>query len=103
MMRIALQYAAIWLLLLALLAATAATAFLDLQGKGPALHFGVAGLQLLLVWLLLMDLRRASGLLRLTAVVGLFWLAIMFSLAFSDYLTRSWNAAPISYLALERG
>ncbi len=97
MMDIVLRYAGVWLLLLLLLGLTAATAFLDLQGKGPALHLGVAGLQVVLVWLLFMDLRHASGLVRLGAIAGLLWLAIMFMLTFADYLTRGWNEAPTGY------
>lgn len=97
MMRLALRYGGIWLLLLVLLGVTAATAYIDLRGKGPALHLGVAGLQVVLIWLLFMDLARASGVVRLSAMAGLLWLAIMFLLTFSDYVTRGWNEAPTGY------
>ncbi len=97
MNRIALGYAGIWLLLLLLLGATAGAAFIDLQGKGAVLHLGVAGLQVLLIWLLFMDLRRSSGVVRLCAVTGLLWLAFMFTLTFSDYFTRGWNKASTRY------
>lgn len=97
MIWIALRYGGVWLLLLFLLGAAAATAYLDLRGKGPLLHLGVAALQVFLVWFLFMDLRRASGLVRLSAAAGLLWLAIMFMLAFSDYATRGWNEAPTGY------
>ncbi len=97
MIGIALRYAGIWLLLLLLLGATAATAFIQLKGTGAILHLGVAGLQVVLVWLLFMDLRRSSGVVRLCAVTGLLWLSFMFALAFSDYFTRGWNDASTRY------
>lgn len=97
MIRMALGYAGIWLLLLLLLGATAGSAFLDLQGKGAVLHLGVAGLQVLLVWLLFMDLRRSVSVIRLCAVTGLLWLAFMFTLTFADYFTRGWNEASTRY------
>jgi caa(3)-type oxidase subunit IV len=36
----------------------------------------------------LMDLRNSQILVRVVAVAGLFWTILMFSLTFSDYLTR---------------
>ncbi len=97
MIWIALGYAGIWLLLLFLLAASAGAAFIDLQGKGAVLHLGIAGLQVVLVWLMFMDLRRSNSVVRLCAVTGLLWLAFMFTLTFSDYFTRGWNEASTHY------
>ncbi len=91
MIWLALGYSGVWLVLLALLGVTAATAFLNLGENGAILHLGIAGLQIILIWALFMNLRRSSGLVRLCAMAGLFWLSFMFFLAFADYLTRDWN------------
>ena len=97
MIRIALRYAGVWVLLLLLLAATGGAAILDLGGKGAIVHLGVAGLQVLLIWLLFMDLRGSIGIVRLCAIAGLLWLTFLFALTFADYFTRGWNQASTRY------
>ena len=44
-----------------------------------------------LIVLFFMEVRYSVGLIRLMACVG-FWLVILFSLTFADYLTRGWTA-----------
>ncbi len=99
-LRLWLRYGAVWLVLMLLLAATLATAYMDLGGNSAALHLGIAGLQVLLLWLVFMDLIRASSLVRLCAMAGLFWLIFMFVLTFADYLTRPWNGSGTSLAQL---
>lgn len=105
MLRLSLRYALVWLILIALLGVTLGTASLHLHGLGPVLHLGIAGVQVLLVWLLFMDLRGSSAIVRLCSITGLFWLIFLFVLTFSDYLTRDWNGAlaPFSEKAASAG
>ena len=63
-------------------------AFAPLGAAKFAVNFIVAGLQVVLVGLFFMRLNRASSLVRLTAVAGLFWLTFLFIMAGTDYLTR---------------
>ncbi|WNO52724.1 hypothetical protein [Stakelama saccharophila] len=44
--------------------------------------------QLALITLFFMQLRRAEGLVRLAAMAGAIWASFLFLFAFSDYLTR---------------
>lgn len=66
-------------------------AFVDLGGKlNTVVALTVAVIKATLVVLYFMHVRYSS---RLTWVIvgsGLFWLAIMFALTLSDYLTRGW-------------
>jgi caa(3)-type oxidase subunit IV len=41
-----------------------------------------------LLFIFLMDLKSAKALLRVVAASGLLWLILMFTLTFSDYLSR---------------
>ncbi|BDV39577.1 hypothetical protein DSM21852_28300 [Methylocystis bryophila] len=88
-----LGYAGVWLLLMLLLGANLGIAYLRLGRFAPALQLGIAAFQALLIWLLFMNLRGSSPPVRLCASTGLLWLIFMFSLTFSDYLTRDWNGA----------
>jgi cytochrome c oxidase subunit 4 len=94
--RLVLRYGAVWLVLMVLLGITWGTSYLKLGGYGAAVHLGIAGLQVALLWLLFMNLLGSSTLVRLCAMCGLFWLSFMFALTFSDYLTRPWNGGGTS-------
>lgn len=94
--RLLLRYGAVWLVLMLLFGATLGSAYVKLGANSAILHLGIAGLQVLLVWLLFMDLLAASALVRLCALCGLFWLIFMFSLTFGDYFTRPWNGGGTS-------
>jgi cytochrome c oxidase subunit 4 len=83
-----------WLALMALLAATAAIAWLPLGWLNTAISLGIALAKALLVALVFMRLRRAHGLLRLTAVAGVVTLCLLFGLAGADYATRVHDVAP---------
>lgn len=50
----------------------------------------IAATKLTLVFLFFMQLWYQQGLIRFFAMTGFFWLAIMGTLTFSDYLTRGW-------------
>jgi cytochrome c oxidase subunit 4 len=83
-----------WLALMALLAATAAIAWLPLGWINTAISLGIALAKALLVALVFMRLRRAHGLLRLTALAGIVTLFLLFGLAGTDYATRMAAPAP---------
>jgi cytochrome c oxidase subunit 4 len=83
-----LRYGVLWLGLLALMGATLALAYVPLGPGNLVLHLAIAALQVSLLWLFFMDLRGASTLVRLTAACGFLWLAFMFALTFTDYLSR---------------
>jgi cytochrome c oxidase subunit IV len=80
--------AATWLALLILLAATVASAYVPLGTFNLVINLVIAGLKAALVALFFMHLARSNALLRLAACAGLLWLAFMFALTFSDYLSR---------------
>jgi cytochrome c oxidase subunit 4 len=83
-----------WLALMALLAITAAVAWVPLGWVNTAISLGIALAKALLVALVFMRLRRAHGLLRLTALAGIVTLFLLFGLAGADYATRAAAPAP---------
>lgn len=78
-----------WLALMALLAISAASAFLELGWINTALSLAIALAKALLVALVFMRLRRAPALLRIAAVVGVVTMLVLFGLSATDYATRS--------------
>jgi cytochrome c oxidase subunit IV len=51
----------------------------------------IATVKTLLVVLFFMHVKESSGLTKLFVVAGLFWMAILFGLTFSDYISREWS------------
>lgn len=84
-------FTAIWAALLLLLGGMFGLAQLDLKTRGAVLILALAVIQMFLVLLFFMRLRTSAQLVRLVAAVGFVWLFILFTLAFSDYLTRQWH------------
>lgn len=80
--------------LLALLAATDLLAHRDLGAWNTPVSLGIAGLKATLVAVYFMSLRRADGLRRVAASLGVFWLGILIFLVLTDYLSRGWLALP---------
>lgn len=74
--------------LMVLLAATIAIAEVDLGRGNFVASTLIAATKMTLIMLFFMNLRYSKPLSRLVACAGFFWLAIMFALSFSDYLTR---------------
>lgn len=82
----------IWAALMVLLGATLTLAYVPLGTFNIVVALTIAGAKVALVALFFMMLSRSDALLRLAAVAGLFWLAILFALTLSDYLTRpTWS------------
>jgi cytochrome c oxidase subunit 4 len=76
--------------LLALLGLTVGVAYLDLGWLNTPLAMTISAAKAVVIILFFMHVRRASGLVKLFAVAGFFWLAVMFALAFSDFAARGW-------------
>jgi cytochrome c oxidase subunit 4 len=91
-----LQPLLVWLALLILLCLTVGSAYVPLGAFNNVINLSIAALKAVLVFIFFMHLARSSALLRLAAIAGLFWLSFMFSLTFSDYLTRPWNGGATS-------
>jgi cytochrome c oxidase subunit 4 len=72
-----------------LLIASVVTAMLHLGDAGLPIALTISAVKICLVALFFMHLRVASGVARLFAGAGLFWLAILIALTFGDYLTRT--------------
>jgi cytochrome c oxidase subunit IV len=79
----------VWAILILLTVATFSAAYSSLGiAKKTTIHFTVVAMQVVLIGLFFMNLRASRPLLRLAAVAGLYWLAIMFLLTFNDYASR---------------
>ena len=76
--------------LMVLLAATVALAEINLGRGNFIAATAIAATKATLIMLIFMNLRYSKPLTRLVACAGFFWLLIMFSLSFADYLSRGW-------------
>lgn len=74
--------------LLALLGATSLAAHLHLGALGDVISLVIAVSKAGLVAAFFMHLKWSSGLTRLFAASGVFWLLILIALSLNDYLTR---------------
>lgn len=74
--------------LLVLLGANLGLSFLALGSFNLVVNLAVAVVMIGLIAVIFMELDRASGVHRLAAGVGLFWLLFLFVLSFADYLSR---------------
>lgn len=79
----------VYLALLTLLAVTVASSQLDLDAFNSIVNLGVAVAKTTLIFWFFMELREASGLVRLFAVGGICWLLILIVIGIADWLTRS--------------
>jgi cytochrome c oxidase subunit 4 len=82
-------YLAVWGTLLALLALTVASSFVRLGGWNAAANLVIAGAKALLVATFFMHLRDRPALVRMAALIGFAWLAILVGLSLADVLTRA--------------
>jgi cytochrome c oxidase subunit IV len=78
----------IWAALLGLLGLTFCAAYLPLGAFNAPVALSIAAVKAGLLGLFFMELSRSDPLLRLAAGAGFLWVALMFMLALSDYLTR---------------
>lgn len=78
----------LWGVLMLLLGATLAYAYAPgLPAKsGAGVSIGVT--KALVIAMFFMQLRRAPGLVRMAAIIGVVWASFLYLFAFADYLTR---------------
>jgi cytochrome c oxidase subunit 4 len=84
-----------WAALMLLLALTTGMAFVPLGNWQLGVSLAIAGVKALLVLLLFMELKASSGLVRVFAAAGFFWLLIMIGLTSADYLHRTDQRVPL--------
>lgn len=78
-----------WAALMGLLALTTGLAFVPLGGAQLTVSLAIAVIKALLVLVLFMELKGSSGLVRVFAAAGFFWLLIMIGLTSADYTHRT--------------
>lgn len=84
-------YIAIFLALLVGTALTVVAAFYDFPWRlNTVIALTIASVKATLVVLYFMHVRYSTRLVWVIIGSALFWLAIMFALTFSDYVTRGW-------------
>ena len=74
--------------LLGLMAGNIALAYIELGVFAPIAHVAIAVTMASIVLAVFMKLDRGASLVRVFAGAGFFWLAILLSLTWADYLTR---------------
>ena len=84
-----------WAALMLLLALTTGLAFVPLGSAQLGVSLAIALTKALIVLLLFMELKGSSGLVRVFAAAGFFWLLIMIGLTTADYTHRTDHRAPI--------
>jgi cytochrome c oxidase subunit 4 len=85
-------YITIFLALMVFTALTVGVAFVNLGSFNPVVALGVACVKATLVILYFMHVKYSSRLTKLTVVLSLFFVAILFAETLMDYATRGWEA-----------
>lgn len=93
------KYIVVWLVLLVLAGVSFGQAYANLGVFNTAISLTLAVVQMLLVVLFFMHVRHEKPLTWIFVAAGVIWLAIMFNLTLSDYLTRR---APIHQILKNR-
>ena len=89
-------YLTIFTALMVLSAITVGAAFVNLGSLNPVVALAIAGLKATLVILYFMHVKYSSRLTKLTVVLSLFFVAILFAETLMDYATRGWlNYTPM--------
>ena len=84
-----------WAALMLLLALTTGIAFVPLGAVQLGVSLAIACTKAILVLLLFMELKASSGLVRVFACAGFFWLLIMIALTSADYTHRTDQRVPL--------
>ena len=87
-------YVAVCVLLVALTLVNILVAQVDLRGWNTVLGLVIAATQAALSAMFFMHLRWGRPLIRLSAIIGLLWLAILIVGTMDDVLTRGWIPVP---------
>lgn len=81
-------YITIYLLLLVLVVVTIAAAFIDMGAFSFTVAMSIAAFKTFLIVAVFMHVKDELPLVRIYAVLGLFWLPIFFTFVLADYMTR---------------
>jgi cytochrome c oxidase subunit 4 len=84
------RLAGVYFALLTLLVLTATATLLPPGPWSTPISLGFATAKTALIFVCFMRLRDRPGLVRLFALAGFFWLAILLGLTFVDFFTRGW-------------
>ena len=84
-----------WALLVALMLASLASAYVPLGPWNLVVGVVIATMKALIVLFVFMKLARAPAVLRMCAAIGFATLALLFALSGVDYATREMHAAPM--------
>lgn len=87
-------YLLVFIGLLLLLLITASASFIDLGPFNAAVAIGIAVLKALLILLFFMHLKISDWAIRLVSLSAFVWLGLLFTLSFSDFLTRNYLHIP---------
>ena len=83
-------YLAVFVTLLVMTAATTAISSADLGPWNTVVALGIAVFKATLVVLFFMHAKYSPRLTHLVILAGLFWLALLLLITFSDFATRGW-------------
>jgi cytochrome c oxidase subunit IV len=87
-------YYSIFAALLVLTFTTVAVTYVEMGRLNLVIAMAIAFTKASLVVFFFMEVKQSSALTKLFIVGGLFWLAILMVLTFSDYLSRAWLSSP---------
>lgn len=88
-------YLSIFVALMVLSAITVGAAFVNLGALNPIVALLIAGIKATLVILFFMHVKYSSRLVKITVVLSLFFVAILFAETLMDYATRGWVGGPL--------
>lgn len=83
-------YLAVFVTLLVMTAATTVISSVDLGPWNTVVAFGIAVFKATLVVLFFMHAKYSPRLTHLVILAGIFWLALLLLITFSDFATRGW-------------
>jgi cytochrome c oxidase subunit 4 len=83
-------YVAVFVTLLVMTAATTAISSVDLGPWNTVVALGIALFKATLVVLFFMHVKYSRRLTQMVILVGLFWLAMLLLITFSDFASRGW-------------
>jgi len=90
-------YFGVFAALMTLLGATVVIAYIHLGKLNVIAALTIAFVKAVIIVLYFMHVRYSSRLLWIFVGAGFFWLLILFSLSFSDFLTRGWLPQPTAW------
>jgi cytochrome c oxidase subunit IV len=91
-------YFKVWAALLLLLGMTVGVAYIHLGPLNTAAAITIAIVKAVVIALYFMHLKYSARLVWVYAGAGFFWLLLMFTFSFGDFLTRSWLPPPTIWL-----